>query len=1085
MSDTFTDLSDFLARIDLLQLRDRLVAEDIDLTVLPLLDDADLRELGLSLGQRKKLLKGLKASDSTTAARPPEADQDKQTPVQLRRLSVLFCDMVGSTELGEQLRIDEMQVVFQHYRDIATIVAERHHGHMAASQGDGLVILFGYPRVLDGFAERCLLAAQDLQNTLSQRPVVLDGHAPIHIATRVGIASGQAAVGHARSDVSGDHMHLVGPVVNRAARLQTVAHPSACAVDRKTRDLTKAAVLYAEPEAHVLKGLADPVEVFHVQGLRRSADTPCSPITLVGRAFEIAFLSDLWGKAQVGQTRTATISGNAGIGKSALVQSFLATHAAPPVRVLHMRCLAMAAQSPLHPVAHAMTALIGAQDTPNAITQLLNPPTPEMAQRAAQLLDMVDTPMRDTAISADDRTAILELLTSWMIGSHEHPTIVVLENAQWADDTTRDLMLRTAAHARDTGAPLLMLAVTRDTSHGFWDVQTGDSTLALPPLDRAAAKTLLHRSLRGNPVPHSVKDNVLYHADGNPLMLETLGHAQAQQHLPEVTDTVEVPHTIYESVSQRLDSIRSGRGVIEALAVLGTAASSDLLRAVAHTDTRDLDQALEALHRDGLIDQDTDPDGIRIRHKVYRDVIYEQIDGQSRRQLHLAVYHALRDSLTVQPEILASHAQAAQDWPNASAHALEAGDAFLKRSALVEAGHFFDMADGALARLPDSAAINRNRLRAITGMASVERSRFGISTDKSAALGQRAVQLSREIGDVKSELLALNGLYSHALVRADYPKAQDYAQALLTAAGESQNKTFVMIATRAIGAVALHRGDQVTAKRNLRLALDQYDTDAHFPLAHAHGYDHAEICAALLSMSLWISGDLAASRHFSTFSIEHSRSIGHAHSLAQAISFRVMLGAIARHGSEMTEIGNEGIEVAEAHGIRVMRAASQFYPFATHLCLRSNPPTEAELVELGGRTDEWLAVNPYNYGPAMASILADVYLRAGDLSAADRIMDQGTKTETATGETWTSSEMLRMRARIAEARGDADAAYRLRADALETAHRTQAATIALRITCDIAEADPNPATIRVVAEAMSKMISHDDGWDVRRAEALL
>ena len=164
-------LFDFLERNGLQTLHDRFVEEDVDMTVLPLMDKDDLKELGLTLGQRKKLLTGLDAlnrsKDVTVATDTPSGN-----PIQLRRLSVLFCDMIGSTELGEQLDIDEMHVVLQHYYDTANIIAQKHGGHVAATQGDGLVLLFGYPRVLDGFAEQCVMAAQDLQTALAEKPVI-------------------------------------------------------------------------------------------------------------------------------------------------------------------------------------------------------------------------------------------------------------------------------------------------------------------------------------------------------------------------------------------------------------------------------------------------------------------------------------------------------------------------------------------------------------------------------------------------------------------------------------------------------------------------------------------------------------------------------------------------------------------------------------------------------------------------------------------------------------------------------------------------------------------------------------------------
>jgi class 3 adenylate cyclase len=1087
MAATLLELSDFLAQVDLLHLQDRLTAEDIDMTVLPLLDDGDLKELGLSLGQRRKLLKGLRTQNANAGPSATAPDLPGTNPVQLRRLSVLFCDMVGSTELGERLDIDEMQIVLQHYYTLAETVARRHNGHLATSQGDGLVILFGYPKVLDGFAERCVLAARDLQTTLAETPVTIEGHDPIKIVTRIGIASGQAAVGLKHSDGAGDQMHLVGPVVNRAARLQTVAQPQSCAVDFKTRDLTQTSVHYTDAERHVLKGMSEPVEVYHLVGLRNITQTPLKPAQFVGRATEIEALVHAWESVKTGQARTVTVSGDAGLGKSTLVQSFLADAVTAPARVLHLQCGAMSAQSPLQPVANALSQLTASKDAAPSLASVLTAPTTEMADQVAEFLDLGEVSEGTTAISKNDRDAVLELLSGWIVGDGKTPGVVVLENAQWADVSTRALMAQAAETALADNAPLLMIAVTRDYANDIWQDDAAHRQIALPPLSRADATGLLNRIFAGAPIPDAVRDNILYHADGNPLMLNTLAQAQARQELPEVADAVVVPHTIYETVSKRLDNIQSGRGLIEALAVLGSHVPLDVLTGLYPLDARRMEPTLDALETGGLIEK-RDLHGtetIGIRHKTYRDVIYEQIDGRVRRRLHASAFRVLHDLLDIRPELLAKHAQAAHDWENTAEFALSAGDAFLKRSALVEAGHYFEMADNALARLAPSAKVNAQRLRAVTGLASVERSRSGIATDRSAELGQMAVELARAIGDRKAELQAINGLYSHSLVRANYPKAEQYAKALLEAAELAQNETFVMIGTRAIGAVALHTGDQTTATQRLEEALGQYDQEAHLSFAHAQGYDHAEINAALLSMSLWISGDLDRARQIGAFSIDHSRKIDHAHSLAQAVSFRVMWGALARHGPELAEIAAEGLVVAEKHGISVMRAAARLFPFASALCRQPQPPSSAEMADLEQRVAEFRAANPFNYGPLLATVLAEIYLRAGDIEAADDLLAEGANTEKRTGETWTSSELIRMQARVAAMRGDADTADRLRRDALARAESTDATTILLRITCDIAENDRSRETLQAVQDTLSRMISLDDGWDITRARGLL
>jgi class 3 adenylate cyclase len=1092
MTSPAPHISEFLASIGLSHLHDLFSGEDIDMSTLPLLDKDDLKELGLTLGQRKKLLAGLDGLGAQALEPQPRVEPPEDAPIQLRRISVLFCDIVGSTELSQQHSIEDMQIIMQHYYEVAADVAKARDGYLVGSQGDGVVILFGYPRVLDGFAERCVQAAQDLQRALAERLVVFDGRPSFHIPTRIGIATGQAAVGQASGALRGDAMQLVGPVVNRAARLQTVAHPQAIVVDSKTEHLTRNAVHYSEVEAHDLKGLPSGTEVFHVLGMHHTSDGPARPATLIGRNGETGTLRRLWVQAQAGTSVTVTLTGDAGIGKSTLLQSFVAAvQTNPTVRVLQLNCAAMGARSPLLPVAKTLEALTTDGDAAPSLSSLLGAPEPQMLHRTAQFLGLSDAPRTDTALSLRDRDSILELLSNWIIDAGTGATLLVVENAQWADDSTRELLKRTAERARKEGAALMFIAASREDSADIWAAQTGHETLTLPPLAARHSEALLQGIFGNKPVAQSIRKNILDHCGGNPLMLETLGHAQAAQQLVALTGSVEIPHTIYESVSKRLDGIRLGRSVIEALAVLNSPASPALLAAVLRQDADGMSPAIDALQQAGLILREggAGQDVISIRHQVYRDVIYEQIVGQSRRQLHEAAYRALGDFYAdiqaERPDLLATHAQVARDWNNTALHALDAGETLLQRSALIEAGHFLDMANTALQRLPGEDATKQKRLRAITGLASVERSRFGIATDASADFGQQAVQLARELGDSKTELLALNGLYAHSLVRANYPRAQEYAETLLETASQSQDKTFVMIGTRAIGAVAFHRADQATAQANLSTALAQYDKETHLHLAHAHGYDHAEICAAFLCMSNWLTGDLQQSRHFGAFSIDHSREIGHAHSLAQAMAFRLLLGALARHGAELTVIGIEAVALGEKYDIRVMRAAAVLFPFVTQLCLRPEPPKPDEMTELSQRVKEFRAVNPFNYGPLVASLIADVSLRAGDIDAADDALSEGAKVEQRTGETWTAPELLRLRARVAAERGHHDIARQLRDEALECAVISGAHTLALRILCDRADADPGPTTTQAVRDALSQMASDDHGWDMKRAAALV
>lgn len=1102
MTEGKSDFLRFLEGLDMGHLAPVFRAEDIDMSVLPLLETNDLVQLGLTIGQRKKLraaLDRLKRPVAAPEARQPDAGDNQ---IYLRRLSVMFCDMVGSTDLGERLGIEQMQNLLAHYYDVARRVAADHGGHIATVQGDGVIMLFGFPKAIDGTAAHCVQAAAALQRALAAEPAQLFGEAPIHIRTRIGIATGKAAVAEADGSVPGGAMHLVGPVVNRAARLQTFAEDLSIVVDQHTRDQTDRHFEYSEPKAAYLKGLHQEVAVSQVLGLRtRPQGESGGTFRLIGRKRSLDRLGAMWRRTEPGQGSVVTITGDAGIGKTALVREFLARLPPGTHRVVWLEGSPLAEQYALWPVISFLdNAKAGgagpdsssavAGETARDLLARIDRADPGISGAAAALLRLDVQKHGGGPATAGQRNAVLDLMAGWMTETGGVSTVLVLENAQWMDHTTRDLM-EACTGARDGRAPsnILVIALSRDPFEDILGTGPDATRIDLDVLEPEASEDLLNQVVRGHPLPTSVRDNILRHSGGNPLMIETLGRSHEVWHAADLVGEVDVPFAIYETVTRRLNEITSGKHTIEAMSVLNAPANARLLAQVMQRPDANLSVALTALERAGLAVRDggAETGNFRIRHQVYRDVIYEQITGQARQKLHAAAYSALRAGDTgiasARPDILALHAAAAQKNDSAAIHALEAGDKALHLSALIEASYFFHLAEASLMRRPDDPETDRKRLRAATGLASVERSRFGIATDKSGELGKEIARLAHRLGDSRSELLALNGLYAHALVRADYPLAKDRANALLAAALRNGDATFEMIGTRAVGGVALHRGDLDTALDRLETALTAYDRDTHLPLAHAHGYDHAEICGAFLSFTHWLRGDPAAARRVSDFSIRHSRAIDHAHSLGQAMAFRVMLGALARDDETLCSIGAEGVDLADKFDLRVMRAAAFLFPYATRLCVRTAAPTGDDLSELQDRVTAFKKHNPYNYGPLTATIQAEVALRAERLDLVESALETGREIEQRTGETWTSPELSRLTAQFLQAAGDPDRARDVRKAAFEKAMQAGSVMFAVRIASDMAEAESQPP-VGCLDAALARVQSDDGGWDLRRAQSL-
>lgn len=1088
------ELRSFLEALGLARLAPVFARNDVDDAVFAELRDADLRELGLTLGQRKKFLVAL---DRRRAQPAPETGGE----LEARRLSVMFCDMVGSTELARRLGPDEIAEVLQAYYRTASRVTRAFGGFIATLQGDGIVVLFGYPHAMVASAERAVAAGLALLEAFEARDHRLAGGRSVPFRVRVGVATGKTIVGHgAGDDFAQSEIRMFGPVPNLAARLQTYAEAGSIVVDEATRAQAGAHFAFERlPDAR-LRGFDAETEVFRALGQRQAGGGAgrrdgAAPVAPVGRDREMAAVRASWEAARRGTPGLAVISGDPGLGKTLTLRALDAWAEADGARRLRLACSPLSDNAPLQPVIDCLEDLIGRAGDAAAGARLdaLRNEMPDASEldlaRVAAMLGAPQPAELPAESGAAAREALLVTLAGWLLGAPDRPTLIAVEDLHWIDATTRELLERVGAAA--AGRALMLAATSRDGAEPIWAARPGRLAAPLGTLDGAASAELLGAILGGRGAPETIRRMILARGGGNPLMIEDLARSAEAWSDADLALDVQVPASIYDSVAERLDRLRVGRRVAAALAVCGGEANPRALSRMLDLPRRDLQAALDELSDTGMLERDQMADApvVRFRHMLYRDVVYERLVATTRAALHEAAAQALvaldPDRAERQPEALAWHYLRAGDFRAAAPLALRAGERFAQRSALIEASHNLDQALAAIDELAEGPEADRMRLRALAAMAAVRRARFGIASDEVGALSARALEIARRLGDGPAELLALSGLYAHAVVHADYRAARGWAEGLVAAAEAAGDATFAMIGTRGVGVVALHLGRVEAAEGLLRDALDRYDLDRHLPLAHAHGYDHAEICAVFLSFTLWMRGDLAGARRVSDYAVRHSRIIEHAHSLAQALAFRSLLGILARDPDGLAAAGSEAVAIGERHDLKVMAAAGAFFRDAAGMLAADRPLDAAALAALLAARERFLKVNPYNYGPAAEVAVAEILLCAGDLDAAERHLALGDEVQERTGESWTMPELMRVRALVLAARGDAAGAEALRLEAHARAAEGGAATFALRIACDLAEACPSEAARRRLEAAAAAMRTFDGGWDERRLAALM
>ncbi|HSF63089.1 MAG TPA: AAA family ATPase, partial [Paracoccaceae bacterium] len=962
-------------------------------------------------------------------------------------------------------------------------------------QGDGVVMLFGWPANQGGNADRAVGAGLALQADLSSLSHGLPDGSTIAVAARVGITSGDAVVGRIGGAAGHDGLQLVGPAVNRAARLQALAAPGTVVVDDATRSLVVSACTFRRLPDALLKGFDRPVPVSQAlppgRAPHRGGTAPAQPLPRSGHLREAALLAEAWQAARAGHTVLVRLSGEAGIGKSTLMADITATAEAEGARVLRLACAAVATHMPLRPVIDLLEAALPppAAAAPEArLAALQALPGMAGADDLAPVASLLGLPVQ-TAGAGDERARLLGTLARFLMDAGDRPGLIAVEDLHWADATTRDLIQLCAAQAPARGA--MIVVSSRHPDEPLWPGDARRRDVAVTPLAQTAARAVLAHHLGGRVLPDSIAEAILTRSDGNPLMLEALARSVAGRDDDALRRDFQVPLSIYDSISGRLDGLRLGRQAVAALAVFDEPTDAATLAHALGVPSGDLDDALAELEDTGIIaPAGNDPlRSLRFRHSLYREVGYERLVKSVRKALHKAVHAALtqtRPELEHQrPGLLAWHAAEAEDHATAAPLALVAGEQALTRSALIEASHFLRQALASLDRLERSRETDLLRLRVLTAQASISRARLGIASDEVGVLGQQIMALACDLGERRSEMIALNGLYAHALVRSEYPAAGRWAARLRDAAVMAQDRTFQMIGDRGLGVVAFHTGALAEAAVLLRQALDRYDEAAHLPLAHAHGYDHAEICAVFLSFTLWSMGDPRGADAVGAFSVSHSRRIGHAHSLAQALAFRAMLATLRRDTATAIACGQEAQDVGARHGLAAMQAAGVFFGLLGQLLAQDTPPDSARLAALRDSHAGFQKFNPYNYGPLTGTLLADIFLRAGDPALADATLRQAEAVQDRSGETWTRPELLRLRAQVQAAQGDAAALPTLHA-ALQAAESTGATMFALRIACDLALADPSPEARARVAALRGRMISATGGaWDGLRCQALL
>lgn len=737
------DVEAWLRRLGLEQYAGAFAEHDIDAETLVKLTGEDLKEIGVtSVGHRRKLLDAIAHLDSYTAetvaldgalAGAPEAER--------RQLTLMFCDLAGSTALAERLDPEEMRGIIRSYQNAVSEEITRFDGHVAKFMGDGVLAYFGWPQAHEDDAERAVRSG--LGVTQASGRLTTPGGEPL--AVRVGIATGLVVVGDLIGEGSAFEESVVGTTPNLAARLQGLAEPGQVVINEGTRRLIGGGFELDDGAGYRLKGFSDPVVVWRVTGASQTASRfealhGTRLTEFVGREHEIGLLRARLAQARGGEGQVMLMFGEAGIGKSRILHEFTASLSRETSRVLRYQCSAHAINAAFHPIVSEIEATAGLlPDKPPAqrldvlerhlaaIFDNAAAAAPLFASLFALPLDRY--PPIDMSPQRRKHRTITLLIERIARLSCARPVVLLFEDIHWIDPSSRETLDALVERVREL--PVLAVMTYRPEFVPPW---VGDGHVTVHSLNRlghSQGQAIAQRVAGSKALPPEVLDHIVEQTDGVPLFIEELTKTVLETgFLEEHADryvltgplpSLAIPTTLQDSLMARLDRLAPVKGVIQAAACIGREFDVGLLGTALPMSSDELDGALDQLVAAQLVFRRGDAEGARciFKHALVQDAAYRSLLTSTRRDLHKRLARALERTDKSDPLALARHHAEAGGNTRAAELYLEAGHRLLADSAVPEAIGALESGFKAMEAMPPAAERDRFELeiRAALGAA--------------------------------------------------------------------------------------------------------------------------------------------------------------------------------------------------------------------------------------------------------------------------------------------------------------------------------------------------------------------------------
>ena len=1039
-------IADWLEKLGMSEYTQRFAENKIDVSVLRHLTDQDLKDMGVALGHRRKMLAAIAELVGAAQAPPQPAltASKPQDTAERRQVTVMFSDLVGSTALSARMDPEDLREVISAYQKCVAETVQRFGGFVAKYMGDGVLVYFGYPQAHEDDAERAVRAGLELIQALG----ALKSSAPLQ--TRVGIATGLVVVGDLIGSGAAQEQAVVGETPNVAARLQSTAEPNTVVIAESTRKLLGNLFDLQDLGGRDLKGIGSLVRAWavlrHASVESRFEALHASGLTeLIGREEELELLLRRWSKAKTGEGQVVLLSGEAGIGKSRLTAALMERLEGEPHTRLRYFCSPQHTDSALYPIIGQMERAAGLAHGDTAQVKLdkldaLLAQTSTASQDVSLFADMLSLP-NDGRYPALDLTSeqrrqrTLEALGSQVEAlSRSTPVLMIFEDAHWTDPTSQEVLSRVVDRLRNLR--VLLIVTFRPEFDPPWIRRPYVTALTLNRLAQRDIEEVIDHVVGNNFIPANVRQDIIERTDGIPLFVEEMTKAvleadsegEAQRTAAAIpSPALAVPPSLQASLMARLDRLGAAKEVAQIGAGIGREFSFALLAAITRKSKAELRSGLDRLVAAGLLFQQGEaPHATYLfKHALIQDAAYSTLLREARRALHASIAEALENQFPEiadnQPELLARHCTEAGLIEKAAGLWGKAGHRSMGRSALAEGFEQLSRALSLIATLPATPALRREEIKLqvalitplmhIKGHAAPETKS---ATDRARLLIEQAETLGEVMEDPLLLFWVLHAAWLAKYVAFDGEVCCELAEQVLALANRKTASGPLLTGHRAVGTSLLHVGKLAEARVHLDRAIQLYTPAEHRSVTRHRlvtRYDvEAVVGLSFRAMDLWLLGYPEAALLDVDRALKDARKFGQALSLMISLSITGVTSILGGYDEAAYAQADELIALAQKKGAAMWRAVG-LAEKGCSIAVTGKASDAVGMITSG--IAAWQLTGTSGWMPFFLVRLAEVHAKLQQFQDARRSIAEAVTAMETSKELWCEAEVNRVAGEIA------------------------------------------------------------------------